>query len=153
MHSIAVKVKFLRQTDQSGNRLEYATSMSAGIDLRAFMDESIVELVPGQSFFFPAGISIEPQHPGVAGFIFSRSGLGTKKGLVVCQGVGVIDPDYRGEILVCLRNTSQQTHHVKRGQRIAQLVFMPFYQADIAKVEDLCATTRGSGGFGHTGNM
>ncbi len=89
--------------------------------------------------------------PGVAGFVYSRSGLGTKEGLVVSQGVGVSDPDYRGEIVVSLLNTSDQPRTVIRGQRIAQLVFQPIVRAEILPVATLSDTTRGAGGFGHTG--
>jgi dUTP pyrophosphatase len=91
--------------------------------------------------------------PGVAGFIFSRSGLGTKEGLVVSQGVGVIDPDYRGEIVVSLLNSSRKEKTIVRGQRIAQLVFLPIFQADFVPVTHLEKTERGDGGFGHSGDM
>ena len=89
--------------------------------------------------------------PGVAGFVYSRSGLGTKDGLVVSQGVGVIDPDYRGEILVSLLNTSDQPRTVTRGQRIAQLVFQPVVRAQVIPQDSLSDTERVAGGFGHTG--
>ncbi|MBS3779880.1 MAG: dUTP diphosphatase, partial [Desulfovermiculus sp.] len=95
--------------------------------------------------------AIEILTPGIAGFIFSRSGLGTKEGLVVSQGVGVIDPDYRGEIIVSILNTSQSERTIHSGQRIAQLLFMPAYQARLLAVESLSPTFRGQGGFGHTG--
>ena len=87
----------------------------------------------------------------MAAYVFSRSGLGTKDGLTVSQGVGVINPDYRGEIKVSLLNTSDKTRRITRGQRIAQLVFMPIFQAVINPVEELGSTDRGAGGFGSTG--
>ena len=87
----------------------------------------------------------------MAAYVFSRSGLGTKDGLTVSQGVGVIDPDYRGEIKVSLLNTSDKVRRITRGQRIAQLVFMPIFQAVISPVEGLGSTDRGAGGFGSTG--
>ena len=99
----------------------------------------------------PAGVAIEIREPSVAGYVFSRSGLGTKDGLTVSQGVGVIDPDYRGEIKVSLLNTSGEVRRIKRGQRIAQLVFMPVFQAIITPVDVLGETDRGAGGFGSTG--
>lgn len=152
-HSIGVKVKYLRDTDKSGNILEYATLFSAGIDLRAFMEQEEILVAPGSRHPFPTGICIEICTPGVAGFIYSRSGLGTKQGLVVSQGVGVIDPDYRGEIIVSLLNTSPEQRSVKRSQRIAQLIFKPFLHAKMVTAKELSTTKRGAGGFGHTGEI
>ncbi|MDD4952553.1 MAG: dUTP diphosphatase [Desulfovibrionaceae bacterium] len=145
-----VKVRFLHDV-WAENGLEYATPLSAGVDLRACIDQEHMDINPGERAAVPAGLAIEITRPGVAGFVFSRSGLGTREGLTVSQGVGVIDPDYRGEIIVSLLNTSDRTRRVTRGQRIAQLVFLPCFQAVFHKVEDLGATQRGGGGFGHTG--
>lgn len=148
--SINIKMRFTSPccpVDDFG----YATDGAAGIDLRACMQDVEVSIAPGQRHSFPTGIAMECTMPGVAGFVYSRSGLGTKEGLVVSQGVGVIDPDYRGEITVSLLNTSGQTRTVARGQRIAQLVFQPFFRAIIEPVDELSATGRGAGGFGHTG--
>ena len=102
---------------------------------------------------FPTGLAMEIGDPGVAGFIFSRSGLGTKEGLVISQGVGVVDPDYRGEIKVSLLNTSESERLVRLGQRIAQIVFMPVCRPLFEVVDELSQTRRGQGGFGHTGRM
>ena len=88
---------------------------------------------------------------GVAGFVFSRSGLGAKKGVVVAQGVGVIDSDYRGEWLVPLRNLGPAPYTVAPGERIAQAVFLPVLAADFIEAESLSGTQRGQGGFGSTG--
>lgn len=148
--TIPVKVRFLSPVCTPDN-FGYATSGSAGIDLRACISEEQVTIAPGQRHRFPTGIAIECTMPSVAGFVYSRSGLGTKEGLVVSQGVGVIDPDYRGEILVSLLNTSTETRTVTRGQRIAQLVFQPVVQVDIIPEDTLSETSRGAGGFGHTG--
>lgn len=153
MNRMKVNIKYLRDTPEQGNILKYATPFSAGMDLRAFMDSEEIVLEPGTRYPFPSGMCMEIETPGIAGFVFSRSGLGTKKGLVVSQGVGVIDPDYRGEIIVSLLNNSMETRVVSRTERIAQLVFMPFFQADISIVDVLSSTQRGSGGFGHTGNL
>jgi dUTP pyrophosphatase len=154
MHNnITVRVKYLRDTEKSGNILEYATPFSAGIDLRAFMEQEEVSMAPGSRYPFPTGICIEITTPGIAGFIYSRSGLGTKKGLVVSQGVGVVDPDYRGEIVVSLLNNSPEKRKVKRSQRIAQLIFKPFFHAAIVQAKELSTTQRGAGGFGHTGEI
>ena len=148
--TIPVKVRFLSETCPP-EKFNYATPGSAGIDLRACMTEAEVSIPPGGRYRFPTGIAVECTMPGVAGFVYSRSGLGTKDGLVVSQGVGVIDPDYRGEILVSLLNTSGQTRTVTQGQRIAQLVFQPIVRAEIVPQEELSDTARGAGGFGHTG--
>ncbi|GHV53937.1 deoxyuridine 5'-triphosphate nucleotidohydrolase [Deltaproteobacteria bacterium] len=130
-----------------------ATSGSAGFDLRAAFaaDQTKLVIEPGERCLIPTGISIEPLRDGVAGFVYSRSGLGAVKGLTVAQGVGVIDPDYRGEILVSLLNTSPTPHTVRRGERIAQLIFQPFFIPRWEKADRLGETMRGAGGFGHTG--
>lgn len=130
--------------------LKYATPGSAGIDLRAAFEEDSLLVRPGERVLIPAGIAVEiPQ--GMAGFIYSRSGLGAKRGLTVAQGVGVVDSDYRGEVCVWLLNTSPLARVVVRGDRIAQLVLMPVVQAKIAYVDELSDTERGTGGFGSTG--
>ncbi|UZP67451.1 dUTP diphosphatase [Desulfovibrio mangrovi] len=159
---IGVRVRFLRDAQdvyangggESGDTgLAYATPWSAGLDLRACFAEESITIPPGGRHAIPVGVAIEPEALNVAGFVYSRSGLGTKRGLTVSQGVGVIDPDYRGEIIVSLLNTSGEERTVTRGERIAQLVFQPFYQADITVTEELGDTQRGAGGFGHTGAM
>ncbi|MBU1002931.1 MAG: dUTP diphosphatase [Proteobacteria bacterium] len=131
----------------------YSTPDSAGFDLRACIDQDEIEIPAGQRHAFGTGIAIEICQQGWAAFVYSRSGLGTKKGLTVSQGVGVIDPDYRGEIIVSLLNTSDQLRRIQRGERIAQLVFMPFRQGKLTLVDALSDTSRGSGGFGSTGKL
>jgi dUTP pyrophosphatase len=91
--------------------------------------------------------------PGLAGFVFSRSGLGAREGLTVAQGVGLIDPDYRGEIMVYLLNTASEERRLRRGERMAQLVLLPFARAQWTLVPALGDTDRGAGGFGHTGTL
>ncbi len=148
-----VKVKFkILDPVWEEFKLSYATDMSVGLDLRAAVNDK-VSILPGQRAFINTGLAIEILEPNIAGFVFSRSGLGTKEGLVVTQGVGVIDPDYRGEIIVSLLNISDQEKTVLRGERIAQLLFMPAYQADIIIAKNLSSTKRGAGGFGHTGKV
>jgi dUTP pyrophosphatase len=149
---IDVRVRFLHPVWDE-HRLEYATDHSAGLDLRACLDTERLEIPAGGRAAIPAGIAIEIREPGVAGFVFSRSGLGTREGLTVSQGVGVIDPDYRGQIVVSLLNTSGEMRSVERGQRIAQLVFLPCFTARLITVDELGATERGAGGFGHTGKI
>ncbi len=152
-NSIKVNIQYLRNSDKSGNILEYSTSYSAGIDLRAFMEPESVYIDPGSRYPFPTGICMEIQTPGIAGFVYSRSGLGTKYGLVVSQGVGVIDPDYRGEIIVSLLNNSSEGRTIKKTQRIAQLIFQPFFHGRLITAQQLSPSSRGSGGFGHTGSL
>lgn len=161
--AVNVRVKFLdgpdgpyheNSADQAGNHaLQYGSDEAVGLDLRACFAEDSIEIAPGAKAAVPAGLAIEIRQPGLAGFVFSRSGLGTREGLTVSQGVGVIDPDYRGEIKVSLLNTSGETRTVSRGQRIAQLAFMPFFRAVIEPVDELGDTGRGAGGFGSTGRM
>jgi dUTP pyrophosphatase len=148
--AIQVNVRYLHPVWEQ-TPLTYSTSGSVGLDLRACMDLDTVTLAPGRRMAIPAGMSIEILSPGIAGFIFSRSGLGTKEGLVVSQGVGVIDPDYRGEVIVSLLNTSNTERKINQGQRIAQLIFMAAFQAQLFAVNKLSETSRGQGGFGHTG--
>ncbi|WP_022662913.1 dUTP diphosphatase [Paucidesulfovibrio longus] len=147
-----VKVHFTHPVWEE-HKLAYGTAFSAGLDLRACFDAEEMGIEPGGRLALGTGVRIEIGEPGWAGFVFSRSGLGAKKGLTVSQGVGVIDPDYRGEIIVSLLNTSGERRVVARGQRIAQLVFLPVRQARILPVNDLSDTDRGAGGFGHTGTI
>ena len=148
-----VRLAFVREGARSlyAGQPEPATAFSAGIDLRACLDEECVRIPAGGRFCVPSGISVQPCEPGFAGFLYSRSGLGAREGLTVAQGVGVIDPDYTGEILVMLLNTSGEERTLKRGERMAQLVFQPFVRPVWQEVESLSVTERGAGGFGHTG--
>ena len=142
-----------RQLYASGGEdfLAPATALSVGFDLRACLDAPVVEIAPGGRFCVPTGISVQPCLPGVAGFVYSRSGLGARDGLTVAQGVGVIDADYRGELVVWLLNTSEVPLTVARGDRVAQLVFQPVRRLEPKPAASLSDTERGSGGFGHTG--
>ncbi|MBF0480175.1 MAG: dUTP diphosphatase [Desulfovibrionaceae bacterium] len=152
-----VKVKIVsplwRQSLGSGELpLAPATQGSAGADLRAAVAEAVT-IAPGGRAKIPTGLAIEICAPGLAGFVFSRSGLGAKHGLTVAQGVGLIDPDYRGEIIVWLLNTSGEPRTVSPGERIAQLVVMPYAAAQFVLADELGDTCRGEGGFGHTGSL
>ncbi len=133
------------------DNIGYATEGSLGVDLRACIEEDSVTIEAGERYVIPSGICIEIMREDVGGFVYSRSGLGAVKGLTVAQGVGVIDKDYRGEIKIILLNTSKETQTVQKGDRIAQLVFQPAFQLGISIVESLSETSRGAGGFGHTG--
>lgn len=147
---VQIKIQFFHPVWEK-RELEYATELSAGLDLRACLEQEKLLIEPGERKAIGSGLAIEMVTPGVAGFIFSRSGLGTKEGLVISQGVGIIDPDYRGEIIISLMNTSPTTKTIVKGQRIAQLIFLPVYQAELITANKLSTTSRGAGGFGHTG--
>lgn len=149
---LEVKVKFLHPLAEE-HPPAYSTPYSAGFDLRACFDEEEIEIPAGGRHAFGTGIAIEISEPGWAAFVYSRSGLGTKKGLTVSQGVGVIDPDYRGQIIVSILNTSGERRRIRRGERIAQLVFMPVRQGSLVPADELADTDRGAGGFGSTGRM
>ncbi len=127
----------------------YGTVFSAGADLYACMSEPVT-INPGESVLIHTGIAMEIP-VGFGGFIYARSGLATKKGLAPSNKVGVIDADYRGEILVSLYNQSDTCATVKHGERIAQIVIAPFVAATFNHVDELNETCRGSGGFGSTG--
>ena len=144
----AAKQLYARDGD---NFFAPATGSSAGFDLRACLDEDEAVIAPGQRLKIGTGIAVQPHASGIAGFVYSRSGLGARDGLTVAQGVGVIDPDYTGEILVVLLNTSGQERRIAKGERIAQLIFQPFMRPNWREVAELAPTERGSGGFGHTG--
>ena len=149
-----VRFTWLRDAEQvyGADGLATGTAQSAGIDLRACLDSDESELEPGARLAIGSGIAVEPLVPWLAGFVYSRSGLGALRGLTVSQGVGVIDPDYRGEIIVSLLNTSGEIRHIRKGDRIAQLVFQPFIRPHLEYARQLGNTDRGAGGFGHTGN-
>lgn len=128
---------------------QQATAGSAGYDLCACIDAPQT-IEPGARTVFPTGLAAEiPQ--GTAGFIFTRSGLGIKKGIHVTNGVGVIDSDYRGEICVGLHNLSAEPYTVQPGERIAQMIIMPYFAPAVVEVTSLSETDRGAGGFGSTG--
>ena len=131
---------------------EYATPGAAAVDLRAALDEgTTLTLAPGEKALSPTGLAIAPETEGVVAVVAGRSGLGVKKGVTLSNGIGVIDQDYRGEICVGLINHGTEPFTVARGDRIAQMFFLPVLHADFLTVAELEATERGEGGFGHTG--
>ena len=134
----------------AGQLPAYATPGSAGLDLRACLDEPLV-LAPGQSSLIPTGLSIHIGNPGLAAIILPRSGLGHKHGIVLGNLVGLIDSDYQGPLMVSCWNRSQQPFTVQPLERIAQLVIVPVVQAAFRVVESFEASSRGGGGFGSTG--
>lgn len=131
-------------------KLPYIGSeFAAGADLCACLEES-VSIVSGATVLIPTGLAMEIPE-GYAGLIYARSGLASKKGLAPANKVGVVDADYRGELMVALHNHSQMEQTVEPGERVAQLVVTPFLKAEYIQVEELSETVRGAGGFGSTG--
>lgn len=128
---------------------QYATPHSAGLDLRANLDRSVI-LEPGQRALIPTGLFLELAE-GTEAQVRPRSGLAFKHGITVLNSPGTIDADYRGEVGVLLVNLGQQTFEVKDGERIAQLVVARYEQVALEQVTDLALSERGAGGFGHTG--
>jgi dUTP pyrophosphatase len=149
--SINVKVKRVSNgTGKAAPLPQYATVGSAGLDLPACLDAPLV-VAPGDRVKIPTGIAIEMPHRHVAGLVFPRSGLATRYGISLANAVGVIDSDYKGEIIVALQNLGESEYVIKHGERIAQLVFVPVFKAVIEEALELKETFRGSGGFGSTG--
>jgi len=128
----------------------YATTGSAGLDLRACVDAATV-IEPGQTVLVKTGLSIYIEDPHFAGLILPRSGLGHKHGSVLGNLVGLIDSDYQGELMVSVWNRSQTAFSLEPGERLAQYVLVPVIQAQFDIVNEFQATERGAGGFGHTG--
>ena len=129
---------------------DYATALSAGMDLRALCDGPIT-LAPGEAQLIATGLSIHIGDAELCAVILPRSGLGHKQGLVLGNLVGLIDADYQGPLMVSLWNRGQNPQLIQPGDRIAQLVFMPVARAQFRIVEQFAESARGSGGFGHTG--
>lgn len=128
----------------------YGTEYAAGADLYACLDEAVT-INPGETEFIKTGLAMEIP-AGYAGLVFARSGLSCRQGLAPANKVGVIDADYRGEIMVALHNHSKELRTVNSGDRIAQLVITPFLTANFIETNELNTTVRGAGGFGSTGN-
>ncbi|MNR93096.1 Deoxyuridine 5'-triphosphate nucleotidohydrolase [compost metagenome] len=128
----------------------YATTGSAGLDLRACVDAATV-IEPGKTVLVKTGLSIYIEDPHFAGLILPRSGLGHKHGIVLGNLVGLIDSDYQGELMVSVWNRSQTAFSLEPGERLAQYVLVPVIQAQFDIVNEFEATERGAGGFGHTG--
>ena len=129
----------------------YATGGSAGLDLRACLDQELL-LEPGKAELIPTGLAIHLEDPGLAAVVLPRSGLGHKHGVVLGNLVGLIDSDYQGQLMVSCWNRGREPFIIRPGERIAQLVVVPVVQVELEVVADFTATTRGGGGFGHSGS-
>lgn len=149
MHKIELKILDPRV----GNEFPlpaYATNGSAGLDLRACIDQEL-SIEPGQTELIPTGIAIHIGDPSLAAVILPRSGLGHKHGIVLGNLVGLIDSDYQGQLFVSTWNRGQHSFQLKPGERLAQLVFVPVVQAGFEIVDEFDQSDRGEGGFGHSG--
>jgi dUTP pyrophosphatase len=128
----------------------YATSGSAGMDLRALLPEPLI-LPPGATELIPTGLAIHLEDPELAAIILPRSGLGHKHGIVLGNLVGLIDSDYQGQLYVSCWNRGQSSFRIEVGERIAQLFLVPVVRAEFQIVNEFEGTERGTGGFGHSG--
>jgi len=131
---------------------EYATPGSAGLDLRACVEETTV-IHPGQTLLIPTGLAIHINDPSVAAVILPRSGLGHKHGIVLGNLVGLIDSDYQGQLFVSCWNRGDSAFTIQIGERLAQMVFVPVLQVALEQVADFDQSHRGEGGFGHSGRL
>jgi dUTP pyrophosphatase len=130
---------------------EYATDGSAGLDMRALLDEAVT-IAPGETILVPTGMAIHIADASLAAVLLPRSGLGHKKGIVLGNLVGLIDSDYQGQVFVSCWNRGAEPFTINIGERIAQMVFVPIVQAGFELVEEFDDSERGDGGFGHTGH-
>lgn len=128
----------------------YATEGSAGLDMRACIDE-VLTVRPGDTELVPTGLAIHIGDPGLAAVLLPRSGLGHKHGLVLGNLTGLIDSDYQGQVFISCWNRGSAPYDIRPGERIAQMVFVPVEQVGFEVVEDFTDSARGAGGFGHSG--
>lgn len=141
-----LRIKKLRDNAQMPT---YGSEYAAGADMYAAIDEAVT-IQPGETKFIPTGLAFEIPE-GYAGFIYARSGLACKKGLAPANKVGVVDADYRGEVMVALHNHGLAPQSVEAGERIAQMIIAPFVAVNYVFSDELDDTVRGEGGFGSTG--
>lgn len=139
----------VKKLDERATLPTYGSEFAAGADLYALTDGELI-IKPDETAFVHTGLALEIPE-GFAGLVYARSGLACKRGLAPANKVGVIDSDYRGEIMVALHNNSDKEQTVVNGERIAQLVITPFLKVDFSETDELSETVRGGGGFGSTG--
>lgn len=148
-----IEVAFKRLDPRLGAQFplpEYATTSSAGMDLRAMLAAPLT-LEPGQAELVPSGLAIHIADPSWCAVVLPRSGLGHRHGLVLGNLTGLIDADYQGPLMISLWNRSEAPFTIQPGDRVAQLVFVPVARARFVEVDEFNASARGEGGFGHTG--
>ena len=141
-----LRIKKLRDNAQMPT---YGSEYAAGADMYAALDEAVT-IDPGETKFIPTGLAFEIPE-GYAGFVHARSGLASKRGLAPANKVGVIDADYRGEVMVALHNHGKESQTVEAGERVAQMIIAPFVAVNYVFSDELDETVRGEGGFGSTG--
>ncbi len=149
MRSIELKILDPRVGD-SVPLPQYATDGSAGLDMRACIDEPVT-VAPGETVLIPTGLAIHVADPSLAAVLLPRSGLGHKHGLVLGNLTGLIDSDYQGQVFISCWNRSSERYTVQPSERIAQMVFVPVEQVEFRVVEEFAVSDRGAGGFGHSG--
>lgn len=147
MNNVTVKVKKL---NQKATLPKYGSLYAAGADLFACIESDSVTINPNETVFIHTGIAVQIP-PTLVGLVYARSGLACKRGIAPANKVGVIDSDYRGEIIVALYNHSADPQTIEDGERIAQIVFTPYVAAELIENEELDCSERGDGGFGSTG--
>lgn len=147
-----MKIINIKKTDENAKIPTYGSEFAAGADLYAIIhnEENKIEILPGETAFIDTGIVMEIPN-GYVGLIYARSGLSCKQGLAPANKVGVIDSDYRGNIMVALYNQSNETRIISEGDRIAQIIIQPVEQFGFKVTENLSNTARGNGGFGSSG--
>ena len=143
-----IKVE-IKKLDERAIIPTYGTEFSAGADIYALLDEPLT-INPGETKFIHTGLAIAIPE-GFVGLNFARSGMASKRGLAPANKVGVIDSDYRGEVMVALHNHGTEPQTIEHGDRVAQMVFVPYYAAEFELKDELSETLRGEGGFGSTG--
>ena len=144
-----VKVNF-KKLDKNAHAPTYGSEYAAGADLYALTGGETLNFAPGETKMIRTGLAVEIPE-GYAGLVYARSGIATKRGLAPANKVGVIDSDYRGEIMVALHNHSNEPQTISQGERIAQMVVTPYIKCDFEDTAELSDTERGEGGFGSTG--
>lgn len=144
-----IKVNF-KKLDKNAHAPTYGSEYAAGADLYALTNGETLNFAPGETKMIRTGLAVEIPE-GYAGLVYARSGIATKRGLAPANKVGVIDSDYRGEVMVSLHNHSDDCQEIADGERIAQLVITPFLAAEFCETDELSDTVRGEGGFGSTG--
>ena len=140
----------IKKLNENARIPTYGSEFAAGADLYACIENDDITIEPAQTVLIHTGLAMQIPE-GLVGLIYARSGLASKKGLAPANKVGVIDSDYRGEIMVALHNHGTIPQTISDGERIAQIVFAPYYAAEFSVVDELDDTTRGAGGFGSTG--
>lgn len=149
MRTIELKILDQRLGD-SIDLPHYATAGSAGLDMRACIDEPMI-VAPGETVLVPTGLAMHIDDAGIAAVLLPRSGLGHKHGLVLGNLTGLIDSDYQGQVFISCWNRGSKSYEVKPGERIAQMVFVPVEQVRFDIVDEFADSDRGAGGFGHSG--